>query len=122
MTAPRPKRLVVVTGTGTDVGKTWWSAALARALRDRGCSVAARKPVQSFASDDPLVTDADVLADATTETRQAVCPPHRWLAAPMAPPMAAAALGLPPFAIAELVAELAWSDPVDVGIVEGAGG
>jgi dethiobiotin synthetase len=41
----------------------------------------------------------------------------------MAPPMAAEALGLPPFTIGDLVDELVWPDPaVDVGLVELAGG
>jgi dethiobiotin synthetase len=40
----------------------------------------------------------------------------------MAPPMAAEALGKPPFTIAELVTELVWPDSVDVGVVETAGG
>lgn len=44
----RPERLVVVTGTGTDVGKTWVAAALAKAWVAAGATVAARKPVLSF--------------------------------------------------------------------------
>ena len=41
----------------------------------------------------------------------------------MAPPMAAEALGRPPFAIADLVHELRWPhDRVEVGLVETAGG
>jgi dethiobiotin synthetase len=36
--------------------------------------------------------------------------------------MAAEDLGAPPFVVADLVAELAWPDGVDVGLVEGAGG
>ncbi|MBV8949608.1 MAG: hypothetical protein JOZ99_01940, partial [Actinobacteria bacterium] len=44
--------LVFVTATGTDVGKTWWASAVARELRAHGCSVAARKPAQSFAPND----------------------------------------------------------------------
>jgi len=119
----RPDRLVVVTGTGTEVGKTWWSAALLRALRDRGVTVAARKPVQSFAADDAAAaTDAGVLADATGADPGTVCPPRRWLPVPMAPPMAAAALGLPAFTVADLAAEISWPDAVAVGLVEGAGG
>lgn len=119
---PRPRRLVVVLGTGTGVGKTWTSAAALRRLRHAGVSVAARKPAQSFAPCDDE-TDADVLAAASGETAGDVCPPHRSYAMAMAPPMAAAFLGMPPPSLAELVAELSWPSPaVDVGLVETAGG
>lgn len=122
LTGPvRPARLIVITGTGTDIGKTWWGAATARALVARGITVAARKPVQSFAPDDAL-TDADVLALATGVDASTVCPPHRWIPRPLAPPMAAAALGQPEFTIADLVAETGWPSGTAVGIVEGAGG
>jgi dethiobiotin synthetase len=119
--AGRPGALVVVTGTGTGVGKTWWAAATARALRSSGRSVAARKPAQSFAPGD-TETDADVLAAATGESAHAVCPAHRWYEVAMAPPMAAAALGRPAFTIADLSGELAWPPGTEVGLVEGAGG
>lgn len=123
MTSHRPDRLVVVTGTGTEVGKTWWTATIARALRARGLRVAARKPVQSFAPTDPIAAlDAAVLGDATGEAPEVVCPTHRWLAEPLAPPMAAARLGLDPFTIADLVGEIAWPAGVATGFVEGAGG
>ena len=120
----RPDRLVVVTGTGTEVGKTWWTAAVARSLRAVGVRVGARKPVQSFAPGDDVagLTDAQVLAAVTDADPEAVCPLHRWLATPMAPPMAAAALGLAPFTVADLVAETVWPAGVDLGLVEGAGG
>lgn len=118
----RPTHLVLVAGTGTEIGKTWVAAGLARGLRSRGASVAARKPAQSFAPDDPGPIDAAVLADATGEDPGTVCPPHRSYAVAMAPPMAAASLGLAPFTIAELVAEIRWPDGVDVGLVESAGG
>lgn len=117
----RPRRLVVVLGTGTEVGKTWVAAALAAALRSPGCRVAARKPAQSFEPGSGP-TDADVLAAATGEAPAAVCPPHRWYEVAMAPPMAAAALGRPAFTVAGLVGELRWPQAVDVGLVEGAGG
>jgi dethiobiotin synthase len=120
-TADRPGTLVVVTGTGTEVGKTWWVAATARALRARGRTVAARKPAQSFAPGDPE-TDADVLAAATGESAHDVCPPHRWYEVAMAPPMAAETLGRPAFAVADLAGELAWPPGTDVGLIEGAGG
>lgn len=123
MIGTRPRRLVVVTGTGTEVGKTWWTAAVARALRARGVSVAARKPVQSFAATDAVDRrDASVLGDATGEPAEVVCPTRRWLSEPMAPPLAAAHLGLPPFTVADLVGELTWPPATAVGLIEGAGG
>ncbi|HEY8057499.1 MAG TPA: dethiobiotin synthase [Acidimicrobiales bacterium] len=119
----RPDRTVVVIGTGTDVGKTWVTAALARRLVDQGVVVAARKPAQSFAPEDrPEVRDAAVLGAATGEAPEVVCPPHRSYAVPLAPPMAAAVLGRPPIALAELLRELAWPDPCAVGLVETVGG
>lgn len=120
----RPRRLNVVTGTGTEIGKTWVSAHLARRLLGDGLTVAVRKPAQSFAADDVL-TDAHVLAEASADTAETVCPAHRWYPVPMAPPMAAAALGMPAPALADLVGEIVagWPETtIDVGIVEGAGG
>jgi len=112
---------VVVTGSGTEVGKTWWTAALASALQARGVGAAARKPVQSYAPDDDT-TDADVLAAATGADAHTVCPPARWLPRAMAPPIAAAALGRPAFTIADLVGEIIWPESCPLGFVEGAGG
>jgi dethiobiotin synthetase len=122
--ASRPERLVVVVGTGTEVGKTWVTDALARELRSRGTDVSARKPAQSFEPEDRLEgrTDAQLLAAATGEDPMAVCPDARWYPVPMAPPMAAEVLGLPPFGVADLVAELSWPEGAAVGLVETAGG
>ena len=117
----RPEHLVVAVGTATEVGKTWVGAAVLAELAADGRRVAARKPVQSFAPGDRR-TDADVLAAATGERPEDVCPPHRWYEAPMAPPMAADGLGRPSFAVADLVAELSWPAGVDVGWVETVGG
>lgn len=117
--------IVLVTGTGTEVGKTWFAAATIGVLRADGLTVSARKPVQSFPPGDTGSTDADVLARATGEDPEAVCPPHRWLPMPVAPPMAATALGLPPFTIADLAAEVrsrSTTDDPDVIVVEAAGG
>jgi dethiobiotin synthetase len=117
---PRPARVVFVAGTGTAVGKTWIAAAVLAQLRTTGVRVAARKPAQSFeAGAGP--TDADVLAVATGESPHDVCPAHRWYARALAPPMAAEALGVPPFTVGDLIDELCWPD-VDVGLVESAGG
>lgn len=120
----RPRRLVAVVGTGTDIGKTWVAARLLTQLRAAGVLVAARKPAQSFdPDDDPAGLDAAVLAAATGEPVDEVCPPHRWYETAMAPPMAAESLGRPPFTIDDLVAGLVWPDrAVDVGLVETAGG
>lgn len=118
----RPQRLIVVVGTRTEIGKTWVSARLLRDLRANGLHVAARKPAQSFDSDDAL-TDAHHLADASGETPTEVCPRHRWYPIPMAPPMAADALARPAFTVEDLVSEIQWPLPApDVAFVESAGG
>lgn len=103
--AGRPTRLVVVAGTATEVGKTWVGSALARLLGQQGLRVTARKTAQSFDPSEAGRTDAHRLAEATGEAPERVCPSHRWLAVPMAPPMAAEALGRPVPTMAELVAE-----------------
>jgi dethiobiotin synthetase len=118
----RPARLVVIAGTGTEVGKTWVAVQALRELRAAGATVAARKPAQSFDPGD-ATTDAHQLADATGEPRTDVCPTHRWYEVPMAPPMAADVLGRPEFTIADLADELGWPFPTPaVGVVESAGG
>ena len=66
LTGVRPRRVVAVVGTGTDVGKTWVAARLLSDLRAAGLRVAARKPAQSFdPDDDPAGLDAAVLGAAT---------------------------------------------------------
>jgi dethiobiotin synthetase len=116
--------VALVVGTGTDVGKTWVSARLLATLRAAGATVAARKPAQSFdPGDDPGGLDSAVLGAASGEPSERVCDPSRWYEVAMAPPMAADALGRGRFTLAELMQELAWPpDPVDVGLVETAGG
>ena len=119
----RPRLLVVVTGTGTEVGKTFVAAGLVDEMRRRSATVVARKPVQSFSPGQ--LTDADILARASGEPVDVVCPPHRAYPIPMAPPMAAEALGCPVPSVSDLTEELARSWPdggIDLGLVEGAGG
>jgi len=124
----RPERVVLVCGTGTEVGKTWVAARLVGELRARGLTVAARKPAQSFdvgRHGEPLggATDAEVLGAASGEQAEEVCPATRSYHRAMAPPIAAEALGLAPFTVADLVGELTWPPHgVDVGVVETAGG
>jgi dethiobiotin synthetase len=116
----RPRLLVAAAGTATEIGKTWVAARLLAELRRRDVSVAVRKPVQSFTPGEGP-TDADVLGAATGEDPEVVCPAHRWLPVPMAPPMAADALGQPSFSAADLLAETTFP-AVDVGLVETVGG
>jgi dethiobiotin synthetase len=120
--AVRPGLLVLVSGTGTDIGKTWFAAATTRALRAAGVPVALRKPVQS--GEPGAATDAEALAVASGEDPVEVTPPHRTLEVAWAPPMAADILGLAPFTVADLVAETTWPPSVarGVGMVEAVGG
>jgi dethiobiotin synthetase len=115
-----PDLTIVVTGTDTEVGKTWLTVELALALQERGAPVAIRKPVQSF---DPgeRTTDADILAEASGEDPIAVCPGHRRYPLAMAPPMAADALGGPQLRLHDLVAEMNLPGE-GIALVEGIGG
>ena len=104
----RPDRVVVVAGTGTEVGKTWCAARIIEHLRAAGVTVGARKPAQSFDPDDPT-HDAAVLS-AAGEAEDDVCAPSCPVA--FAPLMAAAALGRPPPFLSELVAaSSSWPTP-----------
>ena len=97
--------LVVVDRHRHRIGKTWVTAALRTDARASAASPSARASRCSRSIPTPTEpTDADVLAAATGEPPHAVCPEHRWLPRAMAPPMAAAALGLAPFTIADLAA------------------
>ena len=120
MSSAVPDLTIVVTGTDTEVGKTWLTVELALALQERGAPVAIRKPVQSF---DPgeRTTDADILAEASGEDPIAVCPGHRRYPLAMAPPMAADALGGPQLRLHELVEEMDLPSE-GVALVEGVGG
>ena len=82
-----------VTGTGTDIGKTYVSAGLLRALTAQGMKVEVSKPVVSGfdpaspAGSDPAELLAAIGRPVTTENLAAVSP---WqFAAPLSPPLAA---------------------------------
>lgn len=109
-------RVVLVTGTGTEVGKTIATAALASALTARGADVGVVKPVQTgLLEGEP--GDADVV---TTLSGVAAQEWHR-LRDPLAPDVAAQREGstLPP-----VVAHAKQVAGLDNGVVlvEGAGG
>jgi dethiobiotin synthetase len=114
-------RLVVIAGTGTEIGKTWFAVRLIAAARASGLRVAARKPAQSYSPGDS-VTDADLLAKASGEAVEQVCPRHRWYPVPMAPPMAADSLGRETIPLDALVEELRWTRDTELAVVETAGG
>ncbi len=115
-------KLVIIAGTGTEVGKTWLGCQLALQLGRAGFRVAARKLAQSFHPSELGRTDAELLAEATGERATDVCPAHRWYPRPMAPPMAAESMGLPPVTLAGLLAELSWPGLAHIGLLEQAGG
>jgi|TARA_Y100000294_G_scaffold117943_1_gene109499 dethiobiotin synthetase len=86
-------KTLFVTASGTGTGKTYVTAALATALKDKGLSVRALKPVVSgYPGDDAEATDTAILLksleiEATQEAVEA-CSPWRF-AEPLSPDMAA---------------------------------
>jgi dethiobiotin synthetase len=118
-----PRGIVVVTGTGTGVGKTVVTAALAAIAQARGDRVAVVKPAQTGVrtgepgADTPDVDTVRRLAGMTDTHELARFPD------PLSPEAAARAAGLPPpdmSAAADYVTKLAESR--DLVLVEGAGG
>jgi dethiobiotin synthetase len=114
-----------VTGTDTEVGKTYVATQIARDLIAAGHRVGVYKPVASDCVSDgrQLVSeDAVALWDAANRplTLDAVCPQR--FQAPLAPHLSARQEGR------EIDTELirngisAWTDECDVVVVEGAGG
>jgi dethiobiotin synthetase len=116
-----------ITSTGTGIGKTFITAALARQAKALGKSVAAFKPVISgFDPLKPGESDAGVLLRAldlplTPDNIQHVSP---WrFAAPLAPTMAAR-LEKRELKFNEILAhgQLAMQGPQDTVLIEGVGG
>jgi dethiobiotin synthetase len=114
-----PRGVLVVTGTGTGVGKTVVTAAIASLARHRGDRVAVVKLAQTG-------TDAADAPDAETVRRLAGVTDIHELARfpdPLSPEAAARVSGLPPLGMAdaaECIAALV--DSRDLVLVEGAGG
>lgn len=115
-----------ITGTDTGVGKTQVACALLKRLAAAGVRVGAYKPVCSGVEADeqgrPVWRDVERLCEVLGKgcDPQRVCPQR--FAAPLAPPVAAAAEG--GRVDFDLLIEGAdwWRSRVDVLIVEGAGG
>ncbi len=116
---------VFVTGTDTEIGKTFFSVQLVKALRARGRRVAVMKPVASGArvidgrlrNEDALA----LLAAAGTDQPYPTCNPFCY-APPIAPHVAAAQAGewIDTQRIVTLARELA--SRADMLVVEGVGG
>ena len=112
--------VVLVTGTGTEIGKTVVTAALAAIVRERGSSVAVVKPGQTgLAPGEPGdVDEVRRLAGDEVATHELV-----RLRDPLSPEAAArhAAVAIPPVAAhAKRVGEIAAES--EVVFVEGSGG
>ncbi len=113
---------VFVTGTDTDVGKTWVGQMIIRQLCGSGVHVIPRKPVESGWQDDVEKTDAWLLAHAAgkEEELELVCP-NRFQAA--VSPVRAAALEGKSLQISEVKQQcLEGVNLDDFLYVEGAGG
>jgi 8-amino-7-oxononanoate synthase len=114
--------VVVVTGTDTEIGKTFVTAGLARHLTARGHRVVAVKPVESGTRGDNAHEREDgvVLARATGQTTPRAA--LQRLTAPVAPPVAADVenILLDPEGWCNTITGLAKG--VDLVLVEGAGG
>ena len=117
-----------VTGTDTEVGKTYVAAMIARSLRSSGRRVGVYKPVASGCRPPqeqggvPVSDDALALCRAADREDELahVCP--QLFLAPLAPHLAAREEGRQ-VEIAQLLAGLAyWQSNSDVVVVEGAGG
>ena len=119
---PRPRTGLFVCGTDTDVGKTFVTAAIARACHQAGLRVGVYKPVASgVATEQVELSDAFCLWDAAGRPGRLadVCP--QSFAAPLAPHLAARAEGR--FVDEErlFTGISAWSD-YELVLVEGVGG
>ncbi|MFF6996562.1 dethiobiotin synthase [Streptomyces sp. NPDC008313] len=111
--------VLVITGTGTEIGKTVTTAAVAATALAAGRSVAVLKPAQTGVREDERGDAAEVarLAGPVT-TRELARYPE-----PLAPATAARRSGLPPVTpeeVARASADLATGH--DLVLVEGAGG
>ena len=109
-----------ITGTDTGVGKTVVACALISALRDRGLSVAAMKPVETGVEGEPA--DARRLCEAAggQDSLDDVCPER--FDEPLAPWVAARRAGRPITISALEAARSRLESGRDALIVEGAGG
>jgi dethiobiotin synthetase len=117
-----PRGVLVITGTGTGIGKTVVTAAIAALAHARGDRVAIVKPAQTGVHPGP---GSDVPDAETIERLSGVADTHELarFPDPLSPEAAARVSGLPPLDLAdaaEYIGKLAASR--DLVLVEGAGG
>jgi dethiobiotin synthetase len=117
-----PRGVLVVTGTGTGIGKTVVTAAIAALAHARGDRVAIVKPAQTGVHPGP---GSDAPDAETIERLSGVADTHELARYPdpLSPEAAARVSGLPPLDLAhaaEYIGKLAGSR--DLVLVEGAGG
>lgn len=125
---PNPRRptILFVSGTDTDVGKTYCAAAIARRLAHSGVRLGVYKPVASGCRrqvEGWIADDARQLWNAAgkPKTLRDVCP--QCFEAPLAPPEAARIAGAEVDADRLRAAAEPWEQgEFDVLLVEGAGG
>lgn len=112
-------RLLFVTGTSTEVGKTVTTAALAATARAAGISVAVCKPAQTGAGTPESGDLATITAlSGVTRTLESARYPD-----PLAPATAARRCGAPLLTLSETASAVtALGSTADLVLVEGAGG
>jgi dethiobiotin synthetase len=113
------ERFLIITGTGTEIGKTVVTAAVAALARAAGRSVAVLKPAQTglLAGEPGDAAEVARLAGDVTACELARYPE------PLAPATAARRAGLPPVGPAEAAkAATGLAEHHDLVLVEGAGG
>jgi dethiobiotin synthetase len=111
--------VLVVTGTGTGVGKTIVTAALAALAADRGASVAVVKPAQTgLRPDEPGDLDDVRRLSGVADLHELIRYPD-----PLSPAAAARRSGLPTLAMHDVVRTVAeLAETRRLVLVEGAGG
>ncbi|MFE3195373.1 dethiobiotin synthase [Nocardia sp. NPDC059240] len=111
-------RLLFITGTSTDVGKTIVTAALAAAAHAAGLNVAVCKPAQTgVAPGEPGDLAVITRLSGVTRTLELARYPE-----PLAPDTAARRSGYPLLTLSETVAGIESCADADLVLVEGAGG
>ena len=117
---------IFITGTDTDVGKTYVAALIAKQLHKQGVNVGVHKPAASSCTDNGdnmlFIEDADALWNAAGQpaTVNHVCP--QMFRAPLAPHLSARAEGKEIHRGLLVQGIEYWQENSDFIIVEGAGG